>query len=431
MLVYINEIVSQYRSDRYFSGLDCQGRFNLMPNNGAFNEWREKTDYAWLLQPLSTDLFERKFYERKFCLVSRAQHDYYQKLLSITKLDDVIGSQVAKFPDVRLVQGDRDIDASAYSNSSGTVDPLQLAKHFENGATLVFQGLHRIVPALSHIGAVVGRHFASRVQANAYLTPSDSQGFRPHWDTHDVFVLQVSGRKRWFIYDSPVNLPLRGQKCDPDVDTPGELLEEFELEAGSCLYLPRGVMHSAHSTDATSLHITLGLLGFTWADFLTEFVAASALNHVTLREHLPIGFAGPNIPLKQRQELIREKLADLATNLDSHDVWKHFATEVVSNNRPVFNDLLQSRLCSPSLVLGSLVRRRSEVLACSAPDENRYLLRFCGQEVSLPIEVAEAADFISRKNGEFEVQDLPDCLDSEGKLLLIRRLVVEGLLELC
>ena len=405
--------------------------YAVMRNNGAFNELRKKIDYAWLLQPLSTDLFEQKFYERKHCLVSRDQHDYYQKLLSIKDLDDVIGSQAAKFPDVRLVQGDRDIDASAYSNSSGTVDPLQLAKQFENGATLVFQGLHRIIPALSHTCAVLGRHFSSRVQANAYLTPSESQGFRPHWDTHDVFVLQVSGRKRWFIYNSPVRLPLQGQKCDPDVDTPGELLEEFELEAGSWLYLPRGVMHSAHSTDATSLHITLGLLGFTWADFLTECVAASALDRVTLREHLPIGFAGPNFSLEQRQRLIREKLADLSTNLDSQHVWKHFATEVVSNNRPVFDDLLQSRLSSPALVLGSLVRRRSEVLACPAPDKDRYLLRFCGQEVSLPIEVAEAADFISRKNDEFEVRTLPDCLDEEGKLLLVRRLVVEGLLELC
>ena len=402
-----------------------------MRNNDKFNELRERVDCAWVFQPLSTDLFERKFYQRKFCLVSRDQHDYYQRLLSIKDLDAVVGSHAAKHPDVRLVQGERDIDLSTYANASGAIDPLQLTKHFGNGATIVFQDLHRIVPALSHTCAVVGRHFASRVQANAYLTPAESQGFRPHWDTHDVFVLQVSGRKRWFIYDSPVCLPLRGQKCDPDVHKPGELLEEFELEAGSWLYLPRGVMHSAHSTDVTSLHITIGLLGFTWADFLTEFVAASALDRVTLREHLPIGFAGPNFSIEQRERLIREKLADLATNLDSQHVWKHFASEIVSNNRPLFNDLLQSRLGSPSLVLGSLVRRRSEVLVYSAPDANRYLLRFCGQEVSLPIEVREAADFISQNDDEFEVRALPDCLDAEGKLSLVRRLVVEGLLELC
>ncbi|WP_420461677.1 JmjC domain-containing protein [Candidatus Palauibacter sp.] len=28
-----------------------------------------------------------------------------------------------------------------------------------------------------------------------------TQGFRPHWDTHDVSVLQVVGSKRWRLYD--------------------------------------------------------------------------------------------------------------------------------------------------------------------------------------------------------------------------------------
>ena len=34
------------------------------------------------------------------------------------------------------------------------------------------------------------------LQVNAYLTPPDSRGFNKHFDTHDVFVLQILGSDR-------------------------------------------------------------------------------------------------------------------------------------------------------------------------------------------------------------------------------------------
>ena len=37
-------------------------------------------------------------------------------------------------------------------------------------------------------------------------------GFKAHFDTHDVFVLQIEGCKRWTLYDTPIELPLRGQE---------------------------------------------------------------------------------------------------------------------------------------------------------------------------------------------------------------------------
>ena len=48
-------------------------------------------------------------------------------------------------------------------------------------------------------------------QCNAYVTPPGSQGFAPHHDTHDVFVLQVDGHKRWNIYEPLIRLPLKSQ----------------------------------------------------------------------------------------------------------------------------------------------------------------------------------------------------------------------------
>ena len=45
------------------------------------------------------------------------------------------------------------------------------------------------------LGPELGRSF----QTNAYLTPPYGQGYLPHWDNHEVFILQVMGSKRWNI----------------------------------------------------------------------------------------------------------------------------------------------------------------------------------------------------------------------------------------
>ena len=49
------------------------------------------------------------------------------------------------------------------------------------------------------------------MQINAYITPPENQGFAAHYDTHDVFVLQVAGSKRWTIHAPVLEHPLPGQ----------------------------------------------------------------------------------------------------------------------------------------------------------------------------------------------------------------------------
>jgi len=47
--------------------------------------------------------------------------------------------------------------------------------------------------------------------------PPSAQGAKPHYDTCDVFVLQVVGSKEWTIYGTPVKLSLPGQEFDAAV----------------------------------------------------------------------------------------------------------------------------------------------------------------------------------------------------------------------
>src|SRR5437764_804485 len=146
------------------------------------------------------------------------------------------------------------------------VDPIRATRLFRQGATIIFTHLHQRLPSLGRLCEGLGRRFASRMQTNIYLTPPSAQGFAPHWDTHDVFILQVAGTKRWSIYDTKVPLPLRGQHFDRTLHEPGPVSMEFDLGPGDVCYIPRGAIHSAVSSTDTSLHITTGLIAYTWTD---------------------------------------------------------------------------------------------------------------------------------------------------------------------
>ena len=383
--------------------------------------------YAWLIDPLRVAEFERDYCEQRLAHIRREASPYYAGLLSVTDLDIVLGTHAARHSDISLVRGDGDVPVGDYTDDAGRIRPIEVARQYDDGATVIFRQLHKRVPTLARLCVALGRRFSSRVQTNVYLTPPDAQGFAPHWDTHDVFVLQVSGAKRWSIHDTKVRLPLRGQRFEPGTP-PGEVRDEVELGPGSALYIPRGLMHSARSMGQPSLHITLGITAFTWAEFLVECVSAAALGEESLRQNLPRGFAREGFPVAERRRLFAEKLALVQSGFDPEGVWRRFANEILAADVPLFTDLLSQRLRTDRLTLGSRVRRRAGLLAEAAAGGEKCFLRFCGRELRFPVHAWAALQFVTTSD-EFAVQDLPDCLDADGKLTLAARLVREGVLQ--
>src|SRR6266496_5905184 len=100
-------------------------------------------------------------------------------------------------------------------------------------------------PPLVTFGSQLAAELGHPVQVNAYVTPPQNQGFAPHYDVHDVFVLQVAGRKRWRVHEPVLADPLgdqpweqrRGAVAAQASEAP--VLDEL-LEPGDALYLPRG-----------------------------------------------------------------------------------------------------------------------------------------------------------------------------------------------
>ena len=91
-----------------------------------------------------------------------------------------------------------------------------------------------------------------------------SRGFDPHYDVHDVFVLQTSGHKHWTVHEPVHADPLASQPWTDHRDAIAQRVKDEPvidtvLSPGDALYLPRGWVHSARALGALSIHLTIGV----------------------------------------------------------------------------------------------------------------------------------------------------------------------------
>ena len=258
---------------------------------------------------LSRDAFATRHWSRT-PLLSRGI-DNYTDLLASADVDELIAERALREPFFRMVSGGQGVGRLTRSATAGNrrisdlVDADALSARHGEGATLVLQSLHRLHPPVVRFCRQLAAELGHPTQCNAYVTPGgEAQGFAFHHDTHDVFVLQVSGRKAWRVHTPVLELPLPSQPRAGDdlVADDAEPLLDVVLDAGDCLYLPRGYVHAARTTDEPSVHLTVGVLSTTWYDVLQD-AAGLAAQEPQFRDALPIG---PATALTELPRFLRE-----------------------------------------------------------------------------------------------------------------------------
>lgn len=209
-----------------------------------------------------------------------ADQDRFTGLLAWPALNRLLDTHRLEPPRLRLSAGGTTIPASEYCQRRTyrrmppweAPQPHLVAQRLRDGATLVLDAIEEMHPPIGAMASTLERHLRTCVQVNAYASWTAKEGFGVHWDDHDVIVLQVSGAKRWRIYGLTRPAPLyRDVAFD---DTPPEHpIDEFTLQAGDALHVPRGWWHAAAaSTGRPSLHLTCGLATHTGVDLLTWLV---------------------------------------------------------------------------------------------------------------------------------------------------------------
>ena len=199
----------------------------------------------------------------------------------------------------------------------------------------------------------------------------------------------------------------------------------IHAEAGDLLYCPRGLFHSARSTDEASLHITLGLIGKTWTDVMIEAVSAACLASPAFRANLPIGFANEGFDATEASATFRSLVDMFAREAQLAPILERMTEEFVTSRRPALQGCLQEELKSEPRWRAGGTTARPRLSA--ARRQGRACVGVWGDGDHAP-RVCARRRKVRPCGPPFVVHDLPGQLDDAGKVVLVRRLLREGLL---
>jgi mannose-6-phosphate isomerase-like protein (cupin superfamily) len=322
-------------------------------------------------------------------------------------------------PQVRLVrdgsvlaEGDYTRGATLAGRSlTGLVDGRKAVEAFREGATVVFQGLHRSFPPLVDLCAELELELGHPCQANAYLTPPGSQGFAVHSDVHDVFVLQTAGTKQWELHPGPRN--------------PAASVEEPLLEPGHVMYVPTGTPHAARAQDTVSLHVTIGVNQLTWRGLVQR--ALSSLADAVPDDHLPAGHLDDPQALAHQLGRHLSDIADRLREVDPATAVDDELRRFLASRPPRLEGALVDGLSLDTIDDTTRLRRRPGHPCVVVERGERLEVLLGDRSLDVPAHLRDALEVV-RRSETLTPADLP--LDEQSRLVLARRLVREGLLRI-
>jgi bifunctional lysine-specific demethylase and histidyl-hydroxylase NO66 len=385
------------------------------------------------------DRFADEYWSRAPLLSRRAQLGAdFADLFSAAAVDELVSRRGLRTPFLRMAKDGSVLPAARFTRGGGAgasvadqaADDKVLAA-VADGATLVLQALHRSWPPLVDFGTRLAGELGHPVQINAYITPPQSQGFAPHYDVHDVFVLQVAGRKRWTIHEPVVDAPLDNQPWERFRDEVTARAAEAPLidtvlEAGDALYLPRGTVHSAVAQGETSIHLTVGVHPISRYQLVGHLLEL-AQDDPRMRSSLPMGvdLADPSV----LAEHLADTLVALRERLDeipAAEVARRVGSNLMQRTRPEPIGPLAQLAAADALRADTVLRLRAGLRLRVDSDTDGVRLVLLDRTVALAAATADAVKAVL-SGAPFTPAELPG-LDPDEQLHVARRLLREGVL---
>jgi hypothetical protein len=323
--------------------------------------------------------------------------------------------------DLRIVrEGASDADRMIF-DKQGAASLAAAMGAYADGYTLVLNNLQRRSRGVSLLVRAMELGLRQPVGANAYLTPANARGLAPHFDDHDVFVLQVDGEKTWHVHPAQRELPLRDEHVHVGAEVIGPEVATFRLRPGELLYLPRGWIHHAHTDNGSSLHLTLGVSAYRRADLLIRIAALKAQETLCLREALSL----------------RDRPAPHgAVGIDDGDVrrfgdaaLRSIEIDFIATLAPLAEGSIEMLDALDQIGLETRVRHRVGSLVCIEDCDDEVRLHFPGNVVLCQPNVRPALSFVA-EHSAFTPRELPAPLTDPSRLTLVRKLIAAGLLVL-
>ena len=382
---------------------------------------------AWLLHPISVETFLAEIWAKTHYHVARHCADYFETVLPGPPLtEDLVAVFCQESSALRLMRETDKKGADSYRLDDGSLDLAGIRNDFADGYTIVLDGVERHIRAIAALSQSIEVELNFPVQVNAYITPPRSQGLVPHYDDHDVLILQIQGSKTWHIYEG-VDVPPREIQREKDKavgieDLPSPI--DLQLEAGDVLYLPRGKVHEAETKSEPSIHLTVGVHAPTALMLAVGALYAQSFHDDRLNAQLPPRHLDDADQRAALDALMRDTVktvedpSALARGLDT------LADVLVRRGRcPPVGPILNA----VGIDEQTLVRKYQPLYSSVKAEPGGVTLQFASLSVGAGPDHNAAMEFVSRSTEPFRVGDLPE-LSERQQIELTRSLIVSGFL---
>lgn len=384
-----------------------------------------------IIAPYSVTDYFNQFHEKEILHIRRNNADYYNDILTASEISSFLDRQDVFYPSMRIVKNGKEIPSGEYTlkgvpighhKKDGIINTEKAFSLFNAGSTFVIQAGQRYFNHLSACCMELSRKFNSPVQANLYITPNQSQGFNPHWDTHDVFVLQITGTKTWHLYGFEKELPTKSQGF-VSKGYSKEPISTVQLSPGDFLYVPRGYVHDAVADDGISSHITIGILSFTWVRYFSELLLQLE-NEKAFREAVPFWSDDLKTAIEEKTNLLKSRLDELDKNATVQKLnaqYQKMQPQAVSN---YFDSILKLGQLNDETRLGL----NRNVFFEKGTDGDNFAVKCFGKTIAFAPVLKPTIDFIFEAE-TFGLRELPGDSDADAKKNAVALLVKEGVVH--
>jgi ribosomal protein L16 Arg81 hydroxylase len=353
-------------------------------------------------------------------------------LPGLEMLDDLLALETVPASYLRLTKGGVTVPRQAYTRAAGregavteVIATEKVYELFRLGATLTWNSVEHILPAVRQLLYPFAREFAARADAVLFVTPAGHDGFDPHHDSTDSFVVQLAGTKRWRVWNTPrPRLGLAGPDPAEGLGEPG-LVQT--LHPGDVLYVPHGTPHAAAAQDSISVHLSIGLEARPWRDHLRA-VVDRLLADDEYRE-VP-GLAAGHDEARAARQLagligaLREQLG----RLDPAQTVSRLISDRQAASLPTPAREIERLSAADAIVAGSLLRRSPLPLTFGERADSKVAMAVNGHTVTLPAALQPTVTALDAGRS-IPAADIFRDVAAERSVLVAQRLTRLGVLE--
>lgn len=386
-----------------------------------------------LLASLDIEKFQNAYWEKKHHHIKRGNTTFYNSIFNIKDVDTILDKSRPSGSSIRVVKNQDPLPKHKYENSDGSLNLNQLYASYSDGYTIVVNEIERFWKPLRQLCHNMQNTLSHKTVANMYLTPANQKALKPHYDTHDVFVIQIHGEKYWKLYDADYPTPILNSH--QPIFQSDQLQNEINIKvtAGDMLYIPRGVPHEAITKDESSIHLTIGVYPTQWMDVISNAVKHLAYTNVELRKALPLGFLNNKENAHEFRNELQHKLKVLLEEITDkgsiNGAFQFISEEFRDAQKPMGDghfahlDKLDTISCETKLKHREGLSSKVQVVG------NASRIIFPGNVIKGPAHISPCFSFISENIYGFNVGDIP-LINDDNKIKLSKRLIRGGLLKI-